>query len=426
VSSKIGSVLLSIGIATTVGCKQLGCDSNESLTGPRLTYDVVGIDAALDQQLRVHGRRLQESIEARDSDADIEVEYHDALVVRTSSEQEADRVEKVVEESHPGLESVEGDGEALRYTITDRSAESYRGLLVAETVRSINGRLIDAGLEQTRAIQVGATGIEVAMPDEPDIEPERVREIVENAQRLRFSTVDDERADYYFPSLEGDLPEEAKLCSVQGHPSVVHEGRREARETLEEFFDGRRPDDRTIGYEFVPKKSSEEKPTNYDDQPSSIMDLDEEPTEKDPCAFDFTQWRTYVLEPEALLEHDDILDAQVATDEQTSTPVVDIFFTDEGAERLEQVTREHVDRRLALVVGQTVESAVMVREPIPDGAMRFSPGRLQGYEEQFDETRKLAHLLRAQSAPIELEFQGMEDDEGVSSVGVRESDEGGT
>ncbi|HWB78625.1 MAG TPA: hypothetical protein VG755_26855 [Nannocystaceae bacterium] len=61
-------------------------------------------------------------------------------------------------------------------------------------------------------------------------------------------------------------------------------------------------------------------------------------------------------------------------DEDGPTRVVTLFLADEDAPRFEQLTREHVGRRIALVSGDESLMFPVVREAIPGGRLQIAPG----------------------------------------------------
>jgi preprotein translocase subunit SecD len=398
-------LLLATLLFVSASCRGDGCSGSESLEGPTLEYSIDD-DGVPASRLRVHGRRLALEVNEESPAHDLEATYDAGeLVVGTAGPEQASLVQEVVDEKHGALEQVGRDGDQLRFTLTEEAVESYRSSLLPGTARMVDGRLHNAGFPEARAVPRADNTIVVELPERAAGELDRAKEAVRNFQTLRFVFVDDDRAETYFPKLESELPEEFQVCDVNGVPSVVHEGRREAREAMESFFEGRVPEDRTIGYELVVK---EDDSAGSDDQESGGESVvlgggDSQPDDA-PCRLNSTHWRTYLLEGETKLESDHILATRVSVDEKTQRPVVSITFTDEGGELLAEITRQNVQRRFAMVVGHTVHTAPMINESIPGGRLQLSMGTLKNYETLLQESKDLNDELRAQSAPIELEL----------------------
>lgn len=401
--TRTGLILATL-LFVSASCRGAGCNGSESLEGPTLEYTVddEGVPAS---RLRVQGRRLALEVNEQSPARDLAITYDGEMVVETTGREQAELVEEVVDEKYSALEQVAREGNELRYALTDEAVEEYRASLLPDTARMVDGRLREAGFPEARVLPKGDDSLVVGLPELSDGELDRVKEAVRNFQTLRFVFVDDERAETYFPDLESELPEAFEVCEVNGVPSVVHEGRREAREAMESFFEGRVPEDRTIGYELVVR---EDDSAASDDQESGgesvVLGGEDSQPDEAPCRLDSTHWRTYLLEGETQLESDHILATRVSVDEKTQRPVVSMTFTDEGGELLAEVTRQNVQRRFAMVVGNTVHTAPMINESIPGGRLQLSMGPLKSYEELVEETSELNDELRAQSAPIELEL----------------------
>ena len=104
--------------------------------------------------------------------------------------------------------------------------------------------------------------------------------------------------------------------------------------------------------------------------------------------------RSYLLRGASVITGANIVDAIAVPDDIDGTAFVMISLDDEGAQRFEQLTRENVRRRIAIVVDGAVISAPVVQEPIAGGEIRISMGA-GPYEEAWREARELAASLRA-------------------------------
>lgn len=110
----------------------------------------------------------------------------------------------------------------------------------------------------------------------------------------------------------------------------------------------------------------------------------------------------YLLKREVILTGDRISDAQPGFDNQTGEPAVHINLDGRGATIFQQITRESVGKRMAMVLvekGQgEVVTAPVIRSEIPGGRVQIS-GRMT-----TTEARDVALLLRAGAlaAPMEI------------------------
>jgi preprotein translocase subunit SecD len=110
----------------------------------------------------------------------------------------------------------------------------------------------------------------------------------------------------------------------------------------------------------------------------------------------------HVLKREVILTGDRISDAQPGFDSQTGEPAVHINLDGRGATIFQQVTRESIGKRMAMVLVEKgkgeVITAPVIRSEIPGGRVQIS-GRMT-----TNEARDVALLLRAGAlaAPMEI------------------------
>jgi preprotein translocase subunit SecD len=405
-SQTTGISLIFVAIlAVSAACRGAGCNEPEPLDGPTLEY-TIDDEAVPERRLRVHAHRLTEEVDnERNPDVDFEFTYDDReMYVETSGPEQTTLVEEVVSEEHPALEQVARVDNKLRLYLPDDAIEQYLSSVLPEVVGAIERRLDKVGFPEARVRQKQASRLEVALPELSDGELERVKEAVRNFQTLRFVLVDDAQAKTFFADLEGELPEGFELCEDRPVPRVVHEKGPGAREAMEEFFEGRVPDDRRIGYEFVEGKDNDGGDEGESGGESVVLQGGEAPNDMGPCQLGSTHWRAHLLERATQLENHHVLDTGVAVDKKTQRPVLSLTFTEQGTELFAELTRQNIEERFAMVVGNTVHSAPVINEPIPNGRVQLSMGAMKSFEKIVQEAEDLNNKLRAQSAPIELEL----------------------
>ncbi len=106
----------------------------------------------------------------------------------------------------------------------------------------------------------------------------------------------------------------------------------------------------------------------------------------------------FLVKKEVLLSGSALADARVAFDQQFNEPYVSLTFDSAGARTFERITRENVDRRLAIVLDGNVHSAPVIRETISGGRAQISGGFTR--EEAVD----LAIVLRAGALPAPVKI----------------------
>lgn len=101
-----------------------------------------------------------------------------------------------------------------------------------------------------------------------------------------------------------------------------------------------------------------------------------------------------VLEDKSSLAGDKLIDASVEfSQQQFGQPYVSISFNPEGAKIFSDLTAVSIDRRLAIVLDDVVQSAPVIRERIPSGRAQIS-GNFS-----VEEANDLAIVLRAGALP---------------------------
>ncbi len=122
---------------------------------------------------------------------------------------------------------------------------------------------------------------------------------------------------------------------------------------------------------------------------------------KDPDKAIATIGKTAMLEfkdedGNTLLTGTDLKDAQAAMNQQNNQSVVNLEFSDEGAEKFADATLNNVGRRIAILLDGEVLTDPVVREPIIGGRAEISGQR------DLEEAQNLAVLLRSGALPVKV------------------------
>ena len=122
---------------------------------------------------------------------------------------------------------------------------------------------------------------------------------------------------------------------------------------------------------------------------------------KDPDKAIATIGKTAMLEfkdedGNTLLTGTDLKDAQAAMNQQNNQSVVNLEFSDEGAEKFADATLNNVGRKIAILLDGEVLTDPVVREPILGGRAEISGQR------DLEEAQNLAVLLRSGALPVKV------------------------
>ena len=124
---------------------------------------------------------------------------------------------------------------------------------------------------------------------------------------------------------------------------------------------------------------------------------------KDPDAAIRTIGKTAMLEfrdedGNTVLTGTDLKDAQASTNPQTGQNVVNLEFSDEGAQKFADLTMRNVGRTIAILLDGEVLTAPNVREPILGGRAEITG------EKTLEEAQNLAVVLRSGALPVKVEI----------------------
>ena len=124
---------------------------------------------------------------------------------------------------------------------------------------------------------------------------------------------------------------------------------------------------------------------------------------KDPDAAIQTIGKTAMLEfrdedGNTVLTGTDLKDAQASTNPQTGQNVVNLEFSDEGAQKFADLTMRNVGRTIAILLDGEVLTAPNVREPILGGRAEITG------QKTLEEAQNLAVVLRSGALPVKVEI----------------------
>jgi len=123
--------------------------------------------------------------------------------------------------------------------------------------------------------------------------------------------------------------------------------------------------------------------------------------ERDPLTKEITSSHPLLLEKNAQVTGEAVEDAHVSVHE--NEPLVALSFNHTGANSFGDLTKNHVNERLAIVLDGTIFSAPQINEPILDGRAQITLG-LGDYKSLIKEAEDLALVLREGALPATLKI----------------------
>jgi SecD/SecF fusion protein len=106
----------------------------------------------------------------------------------------------------------------------------------------------------------------------------------------------------------------------------------------------------------------------------------------------------YLIETRAMVDGENLTDAQASFDQRTNEPIVTFRFDTKGSTRFCQVTSANIGRPFAIVLDEEIISAPVIRDQICGGS-----GQISG-NFTVETANDLAVLLRAGALPAKLDF----------------------
>jgi preprotein translocase subunit SecD len=279
---------------------------------------------------------------------------------------------------------------------------------VAQAKDTVSRRVDELGLKEA-AVTTRDEDIIVEVPGSDDASFKETKDTIRKTARLEFKMVDDpgsmkvfgppalkaedipsgEGIDQYSEPAPNGLRPGGGKDNVTGYyarmscqpPKYPNENRTECLGRFRAWTKTLNiPDDHTVGFEAVT-----------------------EPVQgSDPLQFKEVGWRTLYLYTRAELTGDYITDASIYQDQQNFGQYqVLLSFSPAGAHRFEEVTGANVNRRFAIILDDTVDSAPVIRQKIGGGKATITMGAGDP-EKQLHDAKQLELVLRSGALPAPI------------------------
>jgi preprotein translocase subunit SecD len=254
-------------------------------------------------------------------------------------------IRQVVQENYPTLTPVETTGK-LVYQISDREMRRLKDGAVDQAIETIRNRIDQFGVAEPTIQKQGENEIVVQLPGVKD--PRRAVDIIGKTAQLEFKLVDDEA------HVAAELPQ----YIIPGE-----------EENLLKQFAGRMPEGDEILFE---KKINRET--------GAVTKI------------------PILLKKQTVLTGDLLRDARVDIDRRFNEYYVSLSFNPAGAKIFDEVTGANINKRLAIILDNTVYSAPVIRERISGGNAQIT-GRFT-----MEEAKDLGIVLRSGALPAPLKM----------------------
>ncbi len=317
--------------------------------------------------------------------AEFTVPNFDTVRVKTTDEKvleilSLDALQTRLDSRYTKVDGVEG---ALEFRMKNEELKRLKTEVVDQTLSIIRKRIDAFGLVEPDVRVSGEADIDVQLPGVSKEQMDMVRERIGQTARLSFRIVDN-KADF-FADARGDLdafkaqyPEKSEGIEFAKFGDRM-QAKSPKKSNLAAFVhflqrQGKIKDDHTVGYYFVEEREKGQVTASY--------------------------YRTENLFAEARVTGEHLSRARVYF-KQEGTPYVSLTFTSRGAQLFGDLTAEHVNDYLAILLDDDINSAPVIKEKIGGGEAQITLGNANPAE-QLNEAQSLVTVLThgAYKAPV--------------------------
>jgi preprotein translocase subunit SecD len=353
--------------------------------GLLLQYKVL-VDKAVQDKLDRMARDIKSRVESREETAQVQVTHPEGefyIDVSFSDPAKMSVIDEDFMSYFTNLQQTEMGGGVMRLSMTEDYIEETKKFAVQQAIETIRERINALGVSEPSITRRGESDIVVQLPGLKEDDVERAKDLIGQTAQLEFKMVDDAGTDQFFSQFMGQLPEGYNLRRIDGsNLSVTHQ----SKEALKRFFEGKTDANHEIGYQYHPI---------YENRAEEIINEQR------------SYWKTYYIFSETKLTGDYIQDARVSLDQQFNKPYVALNFDSKGAELFGELSSNNVDKRMAIMLDDNVQSAPVFNEPIMGGRAQITLGSMRSFSEIQQEAQDLVIVLRhgALPAPIEMQYE---------------------
>lgn len=251
------------------------------------------------------------------------------------------------------------------FSIDERRQTEIEQDTLRQALETIRNRVDEFGVSEPEISTQGRTRIIIQLPGLED--PERARQLLGKTAQLEFKLVSEKlQSTELYRLVETAKKELKEQSGGDGAPTAAQ---------ITKQLGGRIPEGTQILF-------GEDKDTT----PGQTLVT------------------PYLIESKVLITGEMLEDARVGQGGQFNQPVVNFRLNMRGADLFEKITRENVQRRLAILLDDKVNSAPTIQGPIPGGHGQITLNSLKDHRAIQNEARDLVIVLRAGALPAPVEI----------------------
>jgi len=276
------------------------------------------------------------------------------------------------------------EGDTIVLQMDNAEITRIKTEVVDQTLEIIRKRIDAFGLVEPNVRSSGDSDIDVQLPGATKDEMEMVRERIGQTARLTFRIVDNDND--FFAGVREDLtafkaaqPEKGQDVEITrfGDRTQAKAEKKSHLVAFIHFLQTRKkiPDDHVIGYYFVEEAEAGRVMKSY--------------------------YRTEYLFAEVRVSGEHVARSRVFY-ESNGQPYVSLTFTSRGGAAFGDLTKEHVQDYLAIMLDDDINSAPVIKEEITGGSAQITLGGNRSAAELLQEAQSLVTVLThgAYKAPV--------------------------
>jgi preprotein translocase subunit SecD len=305
------------------------------------------------------------------------------IVLQMAPTTDIDAVEKYIRRQFSVLQTAKKVDDTLTLEMVPAEADAVKSSAVEQAIKTIRNRADKLGVSEPTIAKRGTDNILIQLPGIKD--PAYAIDIIGRTAQLEFQIVDEEGT-----AAWSDLPDAPIEGVTKKSANVEGKNGRSVREIYFELPAGQKDAVRAL---LEPKI-----PSNREVAFGPVMNAMGAEV-KDTL-------RTYLLDAKPGITGDYLTDARVDQDRDLmSQYYVSMSFDPKGAKIFADLTEANVDRRMAIVLDDSVNSAPVIQEKIGGGNARITLGRGTDAHSSFEEAKALSLVLKAGALPAPVEVR---------------------
>lgn len=269
----------------------------------------------------------------------------------------------------PDLQKVDQKGNFLDFSFRAEQIKTIKASAIEQAERVIRNRVDKWGVTEPLISRRADGTVLVQLPGFKD--PEKAKDLLGRTAQLKFKIVDDEFT--AFNELAGKLPPEITATRVGAGTVLTSEN----KQAVIDATKGLVPPDHELlfGQELLAGGKK-------------------------------TRYTSYVVHASTELQGDDVTDAFVSQDNSglDHRPEVSLKFSSIGGKRFEEITGKNVQKRMAIILDDVVESAPTIQGRIGGGTARITLGGNRDFNKQVEEANQLSLVLKSGALPATIDI----------------------